>query len=200
MLDPNSPEVWLGYADESYLAARLLWFTGLQIGASVQAHRTLELYLKAYLVSAGEEVTPGSNSWGHALDKLRKVCGSHCSDFFDEPVARRLKFFDRYFEFVRYPSEPGSPEDDSLTWFGFDSNVAPMDELVAFIRPRIILPDSSWSISQLNQLKSSSSPEREFQTRALSDCNTHLDQILCDVTNRSSVSFDHTFNYDKPGC
>lgn len=200
MFDPTSPEIWLGYADESYVTTRLLWFTGLSIDASVNAHRTVELYLKAYLVGAGQEVSPGSRSWGHRLGELGEVCGRYSSEFLAEAVARRLIFFERYFDFVRYPNEPGSPEDGSLIWFGFNSNIGPLDELVAFIRPRISLPNSAWSNSKLNELSSSQFPERGYQKRALTDSNKHLNLILCNKTGSSRVPFDNSFRYDKLGC
>ena len=200
MFDPTSPDIWLGYADQSYVATRLLWFSGLLIDSPIHAHRTLELYLKAYLVGAGEGVRPGSKSWGHRLGELGKVCGGYCSDFLEEAVVRRLVFFDRYFNFVRYPNEPGSPKDGSLIWFSFDSNIAPLDELVAFIRPRTNLLDSVWSESTLNKLALSQAPESGYQKRALTDSNTHLPLILCDKTTFSDVPFDNTFSYDKPGC
>lgn len=198
MFDPTSAIFWLGYADESYVATRMLWFTGLQIEAPVNAHRTVELYLKAYLVSAGEVAKPGSKAWGHRLGSLGDICGCYSSEFSEEAVARRLRYFERYFDFVRYPSEPGSPEDGSLVWFGFDQNIAPLDELVAFIRPRISLSDSEWSKSKLNELHSSESPDRGYQKRALTDCNSHLDLIICIDTNDSNVSFDDSFCYDRP--
>src|SRR3546814_2735528 len=116
MLYPTCPDVWRGYADYSYVASRLLWFTGNTTEASVNAHRTVELYLKAYLVGTGEGVRLQSRSWGHKLGKLGDVCAEHSSDFSEIAVARRLAFFERYFEFVRYPSEPGSPTDGSLIW------------------------------------------------------------------------------------
>lgn len=200
MFDPTSPEIWLGYADESYVATRLLWFSGMFIQAPVAAHRTVELYLKAYLVSAGEEVRPGKRSWGHKLSDLGEVCGTFASDFLAEAVARRLLFYERYFRFVRYPSDPGSPEDGSLIWLSFDSNIAPLDELAAFIRPRIFLSESAWSNSKLNELSSSQFPKHGLQKRALNDSNKHLDLILCDQTNSSRVPFDSEFDFDKPGC
>ena len=135
MFDPGSAVNWLRYADSSYVATRLLWFTGFWMEAPVSAHRTLELYLKAFLVSHGEEIRPGSRAWGHALGALGTVCNRHASEFADLAVVRRLDFYQRYFEFVRYPSDPGSPDDGSLVWFSFDSNIEPLDELTAFIRP-----------------------------------------------------------------
>ena len=200
MFDPNSPLIWLHYADSSYTATRLLWFTGLWKEAPVSAHRTIELYLKAFLVSHGEEVRPGSPAWGHLLGDLGDTCSRYASAFGDQAVVRRLSFFQRYFDFVRYPSEPGSPDDGSLVWFSFDSNIQPLDELVAFIRPRIQLADTDWLDSLIHQTISSDSPESGYQRRALTDSNLSLTTIDCTKTESVFVSFDERFDYDMPGC
>lgn len=114
MVDPRSVAVWLRYADRSYVATRLLWFTGLRLEAPVSAHRTIELYLKAFLVSHGEEIRRGSKAWGHTLGDLGNVCSRYSSEFADQAVVRRLAFFQRYFDFVRYPTDTGGPDDGSL--------------------------------------------------------------------------------------
>ena len=63
MFDPSSPQIWLGYADHSYVATRLLWFTGFPFEAPVSAHRTIELYLKTFLVGNGEKIAKGQPGW-----------------------------------------------------------------------------------------------------------------------------------------
>ena len=200
MFNPGSAEVWLNYADRSYVATRLLWFTGLWLDAAVSAHRTVELFLKAFLVSHGEQIRPGSPTWGHALGDLGTACSHYESGFADQAVARRLAFLQRYFDFVRYPSEPGSPDDGSLVWFSFDSNIQPLDELTAFIRPRIQLDDADWLTSTRHEIVTSDSPNTGNQRRALTDSNLRLSIIDCSKTEPVIVSFDDDFNYDLPGC
>lgn len=63
-------DIWLDYADKSYIATRLLWFTGFTIEAPVSAHRTIELYLKSYLVGQVIRVEKGSPAWGHRVGDL----------------------------------------------------------------------------------------------------------------------------------
>jgi hypothetical protein len=70
MFGTADPKVWLHFADNSYLSSRLLFFTGFTLEAPVSAHRTLELYLKAFLVAKGVDVKPGSPAWGHRLSSL----------------------------------------------------------------------------------------------------------------------------------
>ena len=60
MFGKDYGDIWVHYADDSYIATRLLWFTGLWFEASVNAHRTIELYLKAYLVGQEIGITKGS--------------------------------------------------------------------------------------------------------------------------------------------
>ena len=141
--DPLSPLVWTDRADDSYVASRLLWFTRLYIESPVQAHRTIELYLKAYLVSKREEVKHGSRAWGHRLSHLREVCEDHSPDFGGPALSRRLAYFERYFDFVRYPSASG-PSDGSLVWLSYQETIEPLDEIIAFLRPRIQLADQEW--------------------------------------------------------
>lgn len=200
MLDPGVPEFWLGYADNSYVATRLLWFTGQWVEAPVSAHRTLELYLKAFLVSHGEEVRPRSQTWGHVLSDLGTACKHYSLDFANEDVHQRLKYFQRYFDFVRYPSEPGSPADGSLVWFSFDSNIQPLDELTAFIRPRVRLEDACWLRSSIRRILNSEEKSMGFQRRALTDTNGVISQINCSTTDAVEVLFKRNFNYDLPGC
>ena len=200
MFDPSSAAIWLHYADSSYAATRLLWFIGLWMDAPVSAHRAIELYLKAFLVSHGEEIRPGSRAWGHVLVDLGNVCNRYASEFADQAVVRRLAFFQRYFDFVRYPSEPGSPDDGSLVWFSFDSNVQPLDQLTAFIRPRIQLDDADWLDSLIHRTVNSDSPGTGYQRRALTDSNQSLAIIDCSKTESVIVPFDEEFDYDLPGC
>jgi len=200
MIDKSSTLTWLSYADNSYIATRLLWFTGFFIEAPVNSHRTLELYLKAFLIGNGIQVKMGSPAWGHKLGKLYKGAVSVASDFESEDVYRRLKFFERYFDYVRYPSDSFGPNDGSLTWFSFDSNIAPLDELVAFIRPRISLGTDDWATTNINMLLADEKVAQPHQLRALKDGNGFLDIINNKATSTPSIKFNNEFDYDMPGC
>src|SRR5688500_10313757 len=98
MFDPDAAHSWVVYADGSYIATRLLWFTTRQLDSAVMAHRTVELYLKAYLVGKGVSIRPGSEGWGHMLVKLNEACCRYSIDFSTEAFSRRVGFFDRYFQ------------------------------------------------------------------------------------------------------
>jgi len=194
MLSPDFPTIWLSYADHSYIAARLMWFVNLQTTeAPASAHRTIELYLKAFLVSHGQAVRRGSPTWGHQLGELGEAGRRLCEDFAAEAVQRRLSYFQRYFDFVRYPSE-GVPNDGSLIWYADDAVLFPLDELVAFIRPRVKLTQEEWAKSFLSSIQNG------YQRDALCDHNEHLDQIRCSSTTRTAVAFNTGFRYDRPGC
>lgn len=117
---------WLRYADNSYIATRLLWFTGFMIETPVYAHRTIELYLKSFLLGHGIKVEKGSPAWGHRIGSLCKEAAKHDESFSNQELERRVTFFERYFDYVRYPSM-SSPEDGSYNWYSFDSNILPLD-------------------------------------------------------------------------
>ena len=198
MFGRTDPNVWLHYADNSYVSSRLLFFTGFMLEAPVGAHRTLELYLKTLLVARGVEVRPGSPAWGHRLSQLGTVAAEVDASFGQEPLQRRLHFFERYFDYVRYPNDDG-PEDGSLVWFSFDANIAPLDEAVAFIRPRIPFPEEAWRSSAISRLLAESEPQTQ-QHRALLDGNDHINLIACEATGAPGLTFREEFSFDKPGC
>jgi len=104
MYAPEEAHSWIVYADGSYIATRMLWFVSCQLESSILAQRTVELYLKAYLRSKGVAIRPGSEGWGHRLMMLNEACSVHSLDFSVKSFSRRVGFFDRYFELVRYPS------------------------------------------------------------------------------------------------
>lgn len=74
MFGTDLQEAWVDYADRSYLITRLIWFAGFMIDASVNSHRTIELYLKGFLVSQDEVAAKGRVAWGHDLVGLAKCC------------------------------------------------------------------------------------------------------------------------------
>lgn len=201
MFGANIPEAWLFYADGSYIATRLLWFTNFMFEAPVGAHRTIELYLKTYLVSKDEVVEKGSIVWGHDLPQLGHACVRHNHDFENVDFVRRISFYQRYHDLVRYPTEIESKlQDSGLIWFSFDSAILPLDEVVAFIRSRISLPNEAWMKSRLNMLYKSTEQQWAYQRRALTDQNNHISEIICESTSDVQINFHPNFNFDLPGC
>jgi len=201
MFDISDPLVWVGYADRSYIATRLLSFTSFMLDAPVNAHRSVELYLKAYLVANGDKAAKSGAAWGHNLGRLRECCEKHSRGFSNADLERRIAFFQRYFDFVRYPGEPaGIFEGDRTFWFGFDSAVLPLDEIVAFVHPRIKLSPAQWKSTWLNAVSASGRSHLGYQKKALKDHNSLLRQIACERTTRTRVKFDSSFSLDRPGC
>ena len=200
MFGKDYSDSWVYYADNSYIATRLLWFTGFRLEAPVNAHRTIELYLKAYLVGQGVSVAKGSAAWGHSLRDLCQKAAQIDSSFGIEDLKWRVTFFQRYFDFVRYPSEHGSPGDGSLTWFSFDANILPLDEVAAFIRPRIKLSANNWKSTPIYRLLLERNSAQPHQLRAIEDGNNLLEIINTEKTCQSSIRFDKDFEFDKPGC
>jgi hypothetical protein len=197
MFDPTDASIWVHYADQSYLATRLLWFTAFHLDVPVHAHRTMELYLKAYAVSYGRQIAR-NDIWGHDLGVLYDKCISASPSFASREVERRSRFLNRYFEHVRYPSEPGSPEDGSLVWFSFEANIEVLDQLVAYSRPRVQLTAADWAESTLSNVYSRGVDD--FQRRALVDSNDQIPVVLCDRTSDTIVTFSADFRFDQPGC
>jgi hypothetical protein len=198
MFGKDNTCAWLGYADNSYIASRLLWFTGFMLETPMHGHRTLELYLKAFLISRGAEVKPGSAAWGHELAALGKAAADFDQAFAANHVQRPLRYFERYFDYVRYPGDHVGPDDGSGTWFAFDANVAPLDGLVALIRPRISLVTDEWIKTVIHRLLHGGDAN-PHQLRALTDGNRHLAIIDCVVSGKPDVVFT-SFRYDRPGC
>jgi hypothetical protein len=200
MFGTDLPVAWVYYADRYYIVARLMFFTELLLEVPVSAHRAMELYLKAFLVSKGESVTPKGAAWGHNLSELQEHCANHDPSFNDPDLHRRLSYFQRYFDLVRYPSSiDGKLNDGTGIWFSFDACVIPLDEVVAFVRPRIVLSGTEWGHSWLSMISLSSEPRWSYQKKALQEANQHLVNIICMQTQASSVKF-LDFSFDKPGC
>ena len=201
MFGSDIPEAWVNYADRSYITSRLLWFTSLTLDAPVSAHRTMELYQKAYLLSKGTIIKPGEGAWGHDLSDLGTLCAEHNPAFSDTALVRRIRYFQRYLELVRYPTSiEGKLTDGTGIWFSFDSVIIPLDEVVAFIRPRIVLTDDTWRKSWLTFVYQSPDPRWSHQREALTDQNSQIDKVVCMSTNDSKVEFNSAFHFDLPGC
>ncbi|MFC1730725.1 hypothetical protein ACFL6I_10370 [candidate division KSB1 bacterium] len=200
MYDPDTAHSWIVYADGTYIATRLLWFTSRQLEASVLAQRTVELYLKAYLVSKGVPIQPYSEGWGHQLTRLNEACCAYSKDFSIEAFSRRVGFFDRYFELVRYPSKLDALKDGKMIWFSFDANIQPLDEIVAFVRPRVEMTSDEWKATEIFIVLNDSSERYGYQRDALRDHNAHIDLIACRESAEPTILFDEKFSYDMPGC
>jgi hypothetical protein len=200
MFGTDIPAVWVDYADRSYLITRLIWFIGFMLDAPVNSHRTIELYLKAFLVSQGESAAKGKTAWGHDLKSLTEKCARYNADFSIPEFIRRVVYFQRYFDMVRYPSDPNLSDKDGMIWFSFDSCIAPLDEIVAFVRPRIRLSEDEWRRTTLNSVFSMSNPTRGYQRKALTDANDQINILICEKTFRPTVLFNPAFNFDLPGC
>lgn len=197
MFGTDLPEAWLSYADHCYVSTRLLWFTGFKLEAPVHAHRTVELYLKTFLVAHGHPISP-KEVWGHDLDKLRVKCSEINADFSNADLTKRIQYFQRYFDLVRYPTEiEDALSDGTMIWFSWEDNIAPLDEMVAFTRPRI--PLSDWDSTLITRL-TIEPEEKSSQYRALHDSNQQIAHIACNETHPSKVSFDSSFTSDLPGC
>lgn len=200
MYDTDDAHSWIIYGDGSYIASRMLWFTSRQLEASVLSQRTIELYLKAYLASKGIGIRPGSEGWGHKLTKLNEACCVYSPHFSLEAFSRRVGFFDRYFELVRYPSKLDALKDGQMIWFSFDSIIQPLDEIVAFVRPRVEMTPEQWKATEIFSLLKSASDRYLCQLKALQDHNNHIDVIACTQSGEPMIQFNEGFSYDLPGC
>jgi hypothetical protein len=198
MFSTDIPAVWVDYADRSYIITRLIWFTGFMLDAPVNSHRTIELYLKGFLVSQGESAAKGKTAWGHDLKSLTENCARYDADFLVLEFTRRVVFFQRYFDMMRYPSDRNLS--DGMIWFSFDSCIAPLDEIVAYVRPRIGLSEDEWRGTTLNSVFSMSNPTRGYQRKALIDSNGQINVLICEKTFRPTVLFNPAFNFDLPSC
>ena len=200
MYDPDEAHSWIVYGDGTYIATRMLWFTSRQLEASILSHRTVELYLKAYLASIGIPIEHGSEGWGHKLTKLNEACSAGSTDFSFEAFSRRVGFLDRYFEFVRYPSKLDTLKDGQGISFSFDANIQPLDEIVAYVRPRVEMAPEQWKSTEISSVLNGPSDRYGYQQKALRDHNNHIDVIACSESGAPIVQFKECFSYDLPGC
>ena len=201
MFDINDPKIWVDYADRSYIATRLLSLTSFMLDAPVNAHRSIELYLKAFLVSNGARPVRNGIAWGHNLDRLRKFCEKHNHGFANTDLKRRIAFFQHYFDFIRYPGEPVATfEGNKIFWLGFDSTVLPLDEIVAYVRPRIKLSSTQWESSWLMSVFKSNQTHLWYQKKAILDGNSLLKKIICSKTTKTRIRFNADFSLDQPNC
>ena len=143
MFNTDIPVVWINYADNSYIISRMLFFTNFLLESPVNAHRTMELYLKAYLVSNSLEVSIKGKAWGHNLIELNNHFPPYDPSFNNTELIRRLKYFQRYFDLVRYPSSiEGKLTEGTGIWFSFESNPFPFSPFLSFIFTFLNLPQT----------------------------------------------------------
>jgi hypothetical protein len=132
--------------------------------------------------------------------RLNEACSGHSPDFSIEAFSRRVGFFDRYFELVRYPSNLDGLRGGQMIWFSFDANIQPLDEIVAFVRPRVEMMTDEWRATEIFSVLSGPSELYGYQQRALKDLNDHIDIIACSESGNPVVTFNENFSYDLPGC
>ncbi len=67
--------------------------------------------------------------------------------------------------------------------------IAPADDLVAFLRPRVRLEPDVWARLPLAQTAEGDGRPNPFRARALTEHNPHVDLILCSCTSQPSPDF-----------
>ncbi|MEN8373938.1 MAG: hypothetical protein ABFS34_00660 [Gemmatimonadota bacterium] len=182
----RSPGAWLAYADEAYLAARLLWFTGIPIESALSAHRALERYFKGYLTASGVRMEGEVGAWGRNLDTMRSVAAAFDETFREESVRARTRGLQALYRELKEPRKGAGEGDVRLSWARV---IVPTDDLVAFLRPRVRLDPSAWARTPLNLERHRDGRPNPFRRRALSQHNPHLDTILCTETGRPPLAF-----------
>lgn len=181
----RGPEGWLEYGDEAYLATRLLWFTGFPVESALAAHRALERYFKAYLTASGVRMEGELGGWGRNIDTMRSVASAFDDTFRSEEVRARARTVQRLFKTLREPDADGGPRPE-LCWSGV---VAPADDLVAFLRPRVRVDDDVWPRLPLARAVADQGRPNPFRARALREHNPHLDIILCRRSHEPAPAF-----------
>jgi hypothetical protein len=87
-----------------------------------------------------------------------------------------------------------------MIWFSFDVNIQSLDEIVAFVRPRVEMTSEQWKATEIFSVLNSSSDRHRYQQKALRDHNDHIDVIACRESGQPAVHFNERFSYDLPGC
>ena len=75
----------------------------------------------------------------------------------------------------------------------FDANIQPLDEIVAFVRPRVRMTAKDWEATEMFSILNDSSDRYGYQRRALQYQNAHLDLIDCRESGESSVPFNESW-------
>lgn len=180
------PEAWVTYGDESYLATRLLWFTGFPRESALTAHRAVERYMKAFLTSSGVRVEGELDGWERNIDTMRSVASAFDDAFRLDEVRARTRTLQRQFRELREPGPAAARAEECLCWAGV---VAPTDDLAAFIRPRVRLEPDQWADMPLARAGSTDGRPNPFQERALREHNVRLETLLCTRTTRPDPLF-----------
>lgn len=182
----HPPEVWLAYGDEAYLAARLLWFTGFPVESALSGHRALERYFKAYLTASGVRMEGEIGAWGRNIDTMRSVASAFDDAFREDEVRARTRALQRLFKALR---EPGADQGAPAPRLSWDRVIAPADDLVAFLRPRVRVEPEVWARLPLALAASDDGRPNPFRARALTEHNPHVDLILCSGTRQTAPEF-----------
>jgi hypothetical protein len=189
----QGPEGWLAYGDEAYLATRLLWFTGFPVESALAAHRALERYFKAYLTASGVRMEAELGGWGRNIDTMRSVASAFDDGFRDEQARARTRAIQALFKRLREPDGAAATPAD-VTWAGV---VAPTDDLVAFLRPRVRVPEEVWPRLPLARVVASENRPNPFRVRALREHNLRIDTILCASTQSPAAAFQPLPDLDE---
>jgi HEPN domain-containing protein len=139
---PDLLREWLEWADQDYVAARVLLKYGtamLWFPAVFLAHRALEKYLKAVLVSYGKRVgnkKQKGDAWGHDLEGLAQKCkgvipeSSNTSNTLtSRDFVSCLRKFAQYYSEIRYPTASRHIKIQK------DEVLLSLDKIVSLIRP-----------------------------------------------------------------
>ncbi len=86
-----------------------------------------------------------------------------------------------------------------MIWLGIDA-LPVIDEVVAFIRPRIELTEESWKHTWINGIYFEKPAMHEMQHKALVDQNKYIDTITCKISLEPIIEFSTDFDLDLPGC
>lgn len=87
-----------------------------------------------------------------------------------------------------------------MIWFAFDANIQPLDEIVAFVRPRVEMTPEQWTATVIFSVLNGSTDRYGYQQKALRDHTDHIDVIACSESGKPAVQFHESFSYDLPGC
>jgi HEPN domain-containing protein len=98
----SSVGTWRAHADDWYVTARMLWYTGFHDQSIYIASLSIEMYLKAFLVQTTNSYVGGND--GHNLTLLREQCALQNSGLFNKKeVIEDIERFNGLYEAIRYP-------------------------------------------------------------------------------------------------
>jgi HEPN domain-containing protein len=129
-LDERHLCAMLVYANCDYIAARLLWLSGLTEVALFHVQQAVEKYLKAFLIARGRDFPKRT----HNLGDLCGRCAEVDSWFAEERWSKWCERLTYFSEVTRYPQiKLGG-------WALSSKNLAYLDEFVYTVRERMPFP------------------------------------------------------------